>query len=315
MTDSRTILCPVDFSDASRGAVRAAALVAKHFGADMVVLSVEDPLLTEAVSLNAGAAWDPEETRRELEHFARRALGGAAEQGFRLLFEVQVGRPAEEILNSARGRRWDLIVMSTHGLTGMRKLFFGSTTERVLRETPIPVLVTPPSIHIPETLEELQRTIGRVLAPVDVSPASARQVRTAGAIADALQVPLLLAHVVEPIRSPLAARLHLAGIDHERRTRAEDALAALTSELPQNTPVESLVALGDPAEEIAKLARERQAGLIVIGLHGSPMLGPRMGSVTYRVLALAPALVLALPPAPPAAGEEPESTARSLVHK
>lgn len=52
-----------------------------------------------------------------------------------------------------------------------------------------------------------------------------------------------------------------------------------------------LIAYGDPAEEIAKIARDWKAGLIVMGLHGSPILGPRMGSVTYRVLCLAPMLV------------------------
>jgi len=54
---------------------------------------------------------------------------------------------------------------------------------------------------------------------------------------------------------------------------------------------------GEPAEEIAKIAADRQAGLIVVGLHASPVLGPRMGSVTYRVLSLSQGLVLALPPA------------------
>jgi nucleotide-binding universal stress UspA family protein len=57
-----------------------------------------------------------------------------------------------------------------------------------------------------------------------------------------------------------------------------------------------LTAFGDPAEEIAKIAADRKVGLIVMGLHASPRSGPRMGSVTYRVLCLAPTLVLALPP-------------------
>jgi nucleotide-binding universal stress UspA family protein len=48
---------------------------------------------------------------------------------------------------------------------------------------------------------------------------------------------------------------------------------------------------------MAKVAHDRDAGLIVMGLHGSPLLGPRMGSVTYRLLRLASTLVLALPPA------------------
>ena len=49
---------------------------------------------------------------------------------------------------------------------------------------------------------------------------------------------------------------------------------------------------------------DRHAGLIVMGLHGSPLLGPRMGSVTYRVLCLAPGLVLAVPPARAAASDQ-----------
>jgi hypothetical protein len=61
-----------------------------------------------------------------------------------------------------------------------------------------------------------------------------------------------------------------------------------------------LTAFGDPAEEIAKVAKERHVGLIVIGLHGSPLAGPRMGSVTYRVLCLSQTPVLALPPVLPA---------------
>jgi nucleotide-binding universal stress UspA family protein len=56
------------------------------------------------------------------------------------------------------------------------------------------------------------------------------------------------------------------------------------------------VVIGDPAEEIVKVAEARGAGLIVMGLHSSTLLGPRMGSVTYRVLCLTRTLVLALPP-------------------
>lgn len=59
---------------------------------------------------------------------------------------------------------------------------------------------------------------------------------------------------------------------------------------------ETLVVGGDPAGEIVKLTDARHANLIVMGLHSSELLGPRMGSVTYRVLALTRTLVLAVPP-------------------
>ena len=314
MRSRPTILCPVDFSDASRGALRYARAIAEHFGSRLVILAVEDPLLTEAVDLGTGVIWDPEDTRRELSRFVSKALHGDPLTAIDVHYEVAVGKPAKQILHVAREQACDLIVMSTHGLTGMRKLFFGSTTERVLRETTIPVLATPPTAEGPASLEEIRRIVGRVLVPVDLTTASLHQVQIARGLAEALTVPLIVTFVVEPIRSPLAAKIYLTGIELERRTRAEDALNELLATVPRRMHPEALVAYGDPAEEIAKIARDRQAGLIVVGLHGSPMLGPRMGSVTYRVLCLAPALVLALPPAPVAAPPEDATQNRGLAH-
>jgi nucleotide-binding universal stress UspA family protein len=297
-----SILCPVDFSDASRGALRYAAAVAGHFGTRLIVLTVEDPLLTEAVALGTGVPWNPEDSRRELTAFATRTFGRDAAPAVRFEYDVAVGKPAAEILRVARERSCDLIVISTHGLTGMRKLFFGSTTERVLRETTIPVLVTPPVDPGAIRLSQAGALIRRVLVPVDLSAASTRQVRVARGLAEALDVAPILAHVVEPVRSRLTARLQLPGFDAERRAMAEDRLNELMAAIPRRLHPEALLAYGDPAEEIAKIARDRQVGLIVMGLHGSPTAGPRMGSVTYRILCLTPTLVLALPPAPAAAG-------------
>ena len=291
-----TIVCPVDFSESSRSALRYARAVAEHFGARLVVATVEDPLLTEAVDLGTGVVWKPDDTRDELRRFAARAVEKTAGNGIEVEYRVEVGKPAEKILAVAAAEAADLIVMSTHGLTGMRKLFFGSTTERVLRETTVPVLAAPADEEGLQHLEDVRRKVGRILVPVDLTDASAPQVRIAAGLGEALGVPLILTHVVEPVRSPLAAKLHLPGIELERRTRAEDTLNTLVAGVPPPVHAEGLLAYGDPAEEITKLADDRRAGLIVVGLHGSPLLGPRMGSVTYRVLCLSHALVLALPP-------------------
>ena len=129
-------------------------------------------------------------------------------------------------------------------------------------------------------------------------------------VAEALSVPLLLLHVVEPVRSMVAAQPRQPRIDTERRSRAERQLDAAAANMPAVLKPEVLVAYGEPAEEIAKVANDRDAGLIILGLHSSPMMGPRMGSVTYRVLCLAHRLVLALPPQPaPAVRFNPAETA------
>ena len=296
MNAQPSVLCPVDFSDASRVALKYARATAAHFGGRLVILTVEDPLLTEAMDLGSGALWDPEDARLHLSRFAAKALGGNPLKNMAVDYLVAVGKPAQLILHTAQEQSCDLIVMSSHGLTGARRMFFGSTTERVLRETTVPVLITSPEAEGPETLEALRRTVRHILVPVDLSIASVRQVRIARGLSEALAAPMVVTYVIEPVRSPLAAKLHLPSVESERKARAEDGLAQLIATLPQGRSAEALVAYGDPAEEIAKIARDRQIGLIVIGLHGSPAYGPRMGSVTYRVICLSHRLVLALPP-------------------
>jgi nucleotide-binding universal stress UspA family protein len=213
-------------------------------------------------------------------------------------FEIGGGKPAPEILRVARERRSDLIVMASHGSTGFRKLFFGSTTERVLRETAVPVLVTPGGDLAPVDLEDVRKAIRRVLVPVDLTAASAHQLDIAGRLADALSLPLVVVHVIEPVRAIVSTHGAPLTVETERRYRAEAELERAVEGLAGATRPEALVAYGEPAEEIAKVASDRGAGLIVMGLHSSPMLGPRMGSVTYRVLCVAHRLMLALPPVP-----------------
>lgn len=291
-----SVLCPIDFSEPSAGALRYAAAIARHVGGRLIVLTVEDPLLTAAMEFSTDFPWDPKESKTGLADFVGQTLGGEDSADSTREYEVAVGKPAGEILRVARERACDLIVISTHGLTGARKLFFGSTTERVLRETTRPVLLTPPANSSEISLENIRHAIGRIVVPVDLSPASLDQTRAASGLAEALDVPLVLVHVIEPVRSRLVARINLAGLDADRKAVAEDRLIELLATIPVRIRREALIARGDPAEEAAKVAHDRRAGLVVVGLHGSPLLGPRMGSVTYRLICLSPTLVLALPP-------------------
>jgi len=110
-----SILCPIDFSEASAGALRYAAAVADHFATRLIVLSVEDPLLTQAADLGTGPVCTPEESKHEIEQFATRTFGSDSPKLAMLEYEAAVGKPAPEILRVARERSCDLIVISTHG--------------------------------------------------------------------------------------------------------------------------------------------------------------------------------------------------------
>jgi len=296
-----SILCPVDFSEGSRGALRYAGVIAAHLGARLTLLAVNDPMLSEAAELASGRVTLVEDTVREVENFCRGSFESVTDRPVDVRVEVAVGKPAPEILRVARERECDLIVMGSHGSTGIRKLFFGSTTERVLRETPVPVLVSPATDAGPRSADDLRKIVRRVLAPVDMTAATGHQLAVAREVATAFDLPLLMLHVIEPVRSMMAGQPRLPKVDAERRYRAERELEAAGATIPAALKPEALIAYGEPAEEIAKLANDRDAGLIVMGLHSSPLMGPRMGSVTYRVLCLAHRLVLALPPQPAAA--------------
>jgi len=287
------VLCPIDFSDSSRGALKYANTIAVHFRTRLTLLVVNDPLLLEASVIAAGRSNLVEETTREMQRFFKQTLGNRPKANVE--FEVATGKPAPEILRIARERATGVIVMASHGLSGFRKLFFGSTTERVLRETTVPTLVTSGNDAGPSDFDEVRKAVRRVLVPVDLTAATPHQVAIAGEICHELGVPLLLAHVIEPVRA-LSGNPALHTVETERRYRAEAELERLTGDAADGTGPEALIAYGEPAEEIAKVAGDRDAGLIVMGLHSSPLLGPRMGSVTYRVLCLAHRLVLALPP-------------------
>ena len=294
-----SVLCPIDFSGSSRGALRYAGVIAAHVGARLTLLTVNDPLLEEADEFS-GPGHLAEDATRELERFFRQTFRERPHGIPKVRLEVTTGKSAAEILRVSREKGCDLIVMSSHGLTGFRKLFFGSTTDRVLRETTVPVLVTPGTDPGPDKLEDVPRLVPRVLVPVDLTAATPHQLEIARGLAEAIQVPIMLLHVVEPVRTLSAAQPRLSKVDAERRYRAERELENIVQDMPPRIKPEALVAYGGPAEEIAKVATDRDAGIIIMGLHSSPVLGPRMGSVTYRVLCVAHRLVLAIPPVPAA---------------
>src|SRR6185369_13112628 len=109
-----------------------------------------------------------EETMQELRRVGADAFGKPLGGNMEVDFRVRTGKPAVEILREAREIAADLIVMSSRGHTGVRKMFFGSTTERVLRETTVPVLITPPVNPGPIHIENARQILGRVVVPVDL---------------------------------------------------------------------------------------------------------------------------------------------------
>ena len=305
------ILCPVDFSEASRGALRYGAVLARHFAGTLDVMTALEPLLAEAAAMESSAAGVKDAALTALRAFVSDAVSISTLASIE--YHVTAGQAEGEILRASRERQADLIVISSHGLTGFRKMFFGSTTERVLRETGVPVLIVPGDDRGPVGAADATARVGRILVPV-LPAAAGWQVQVASAIARTLPAPAIFLHVVEPLRATVLPHSdrYVAKVERERRARAERDLEDLVrgTGLPR---MESLIAYGEPSEEIVKISRDRRAGLIVMGLQGSELAGPRIGSVTYRVLTASGSLVLALPPA--RAGNSPQRAKKTAARK
>ena len=125
----RNILCPVDFSEHSRQALRYAALLASRNQGRLSAIFVEDPLLAAA---SAGTTV-PATTRAELRRFVESAVASYGINAKSISIQTTSGKPFREIARAAEQAGSDLIVMGAHGLTGATKMMLGSTTERVLR--------------------------------------------------------------------------------------------------------------------------------------------------------------------------------------
>jgi nucleotide-binding universal stress UspA family protein len=140
------VLVPVDFSPSSRAALDYATFLADALGASVIALHVWEPpgyVGPDTLALLPVAAgqpgWDDKtraEVTRELEVF----LGRPHARPKKLETEVMAGTPADAILSAAARDGADLIVMGTHGRTGLSRLLLGSVAEAVFRRAPCPVL-------------------------------------------------------------------------------------------------------------------------------------------------------------------------------
>jgi nucleotide-binding universal stress UspA family protein len=289
-----TILCPVDFSDHSQQALAYAALLASRRNGHLVVIFVEDPLLVAAAAVAYDEKAVIDKGRRELRRFVENTVAPFGLRVEQITLDVAAGRPHEEIARTAERLKCEVIVMGAHGRTGTDKLMLGSTTHRLLRRSPLPVLATPPVTG--RSRRPSKNWPGKmIIAPVDIDRHDRADALAAAVVARELDTQLELVHVVEPIHNPPWLELDADRRNLQRQRLAVTRLTQLQDEL-KGVATAVRVETGKPADEIAAVTSGKQVGLVVMTRRrGQGLFGPRQGSISYQVLCKANTPVLALP--------------------
>jgi nucleotide-binding universal stress UspA family protein len=288
-----SILCAVDFSAHSERALRHAVALAAVGGGRLTLVAVNDPLLEAAASAagRGGTVRDQVEAAL-VAVLARMPLSTPAVIP---AIDVVTGQAAPEILAAAARADAGLIVLGTQGLGGARKFVFGSTTEAVIRESPLPVLAVPD--YTPEHLDfspgATRLRFGHVVAAIGIDRFDDAVAGAAATWARASSAALTLTHVCAEAPLPVwwpISDMPLPPALEESTDGARRQVETLAATLGIDAAVD--VRRGTVAPSVAAVVRERSAGLLVVSRGGTLH---RVGTIAYRVMREAdvPTLVVA----------------------
>lgn len=283
------ILVGTDFSSTAAVAVDWAVELARQQGAhiELIHAVTVPPSVPEYVSPSAiapGPIFDEEVRRAALGRLEKEAAS-LRERGIEVDTWLALGTPSMVICDRAAEISALAIVIGTRGLTGLRHLLLGSTTERVVQKAPCPVL----SVHPDDRLHSLRT----VLIPTDFSEDAERAIHTAQNLLAPLgprsqDIRLVLLHAFNlPIEytayGPIPTSVHYlqdTGLEAERRL--QEMTDRLTAE---GLTVDWVAREGDPSIVIVEEAERRQADLIAMGTHGrSGLRHLLLGSTAERVV-------------------------------
>jgi nucleotide-binding universal stress UspA family protein len=291
----QSVLCAVDFSENSGLALRYAEAIASRGRARLTVTYAIDPLLIAAAAAALHDRNIATRTAAELEEFIAAALTANSRKRLRVTSNVTVGSPPDEILKAAARVRADVVVVGTHGLTGVDRLIVGSTTMRILQRTTVPVLAVPRrGGNLAAMLSQWPGK--RIVSALDLDGDSRTNVDVAAHVARWFGSSLLLLHVIKGITAPAWMQGDLSAHERIRVAQAQQQIDALAAVARNGLTVETRVACGHIADEIAAFVAADRTELVItaLGVQGR-WFGAHRGSVSYHVLSHAVAPVLACP--------------------
>jgi nucleotide-binding universal stress UspA family protein len=287
-----TIVVPLDGSDNAEQALPYARALARRTGATIALVSAIDipaEFGSWSVTVAATAAREMDQWMTDSEAYLRRAATTLS--GIPTTISVRVGRAAHEILAVVGEAANPLVVMTSHGRTGVKRLFLGSVANRVVRDARCPVLVIRMRSDAPPVAEPAFDT---VLVPLDGSPFGEAALDQAVAVLGQVAT-LHLLRVVEfpviPLGGPVEPGLPLnyglvAEYTDATRDEATQYLQALQTKLAERGQTVTVeVRDGRVVDEILAAAGEQRADIIAMATRGRGGVGRLVfGSVAEGVL-------------------------------
>jgi len=139
----KKILVPIDFSVNSKSALKIATQFGSFFSAELVLIHVIEPMFYPP-DFSLGQITLPSMDTKEIEERAKEELTKLSQTEIQTRLRSKViiknGKPFHEIIETAKEEDVDLIIISSHGHSGVEQIIFGSTSEKVVRKSPCPVL-------------------------------------------------------------------------------------------------------------------------------------------------------------------------------
>lgn len=296
------ILAPVDFSEPSDRAVQYALELAERLEAEITLLHVDEffQWLLPEDSYQPGEMEEALKTRREIVRQQMRPyLERGKERNVRITYEIMRGDSvAERILEHLNQEKHDLVVMGTHGRTGLRHLFLGSIAEKVVRFSPTPVL----TLH--KGVESFR--MEHILVPVDFSDYSRHALEYAAAFARLAGARITVLHVIERIIYPAfypEGYYPMADFEPKLREQVLENLATFCADYG-DIDITTAAAAGRASDETCHFAAENGVDLIIMATRGlSGLQHLIVGSTAARVVRMSSAPVLTIRTAEEHSGE------------
>ncbi|WP_454062141.1 universal stress protein [Candidatus Nitrospira salsa] len=295
----RRILLATDFSPSSERSVHMALKWAEAWEAklDIVhVIGILPPIYLTSFSANNYIKAQEKTSQAQLETLVMQARERVSEVQWHLLH----GIPSDEISGLAVSSQTDLVIMGTHGWTGIDRVLMGSVAERVICKAPCPVLsvrnmergqTTTTGEPKAETASAAPR---HILLPIDFSDCSLEAYEYADNLEKSFEASITLLHVLEPFSYSLDFTLSHPVEDQQHREEVKTRLASLTDAFTrQGITARYMIKTKSVSEAIVESLTESGADLIVMGTHGRRGLRRLvMGNVAAAVLRQSPVPVL-----------------------